>query len=184
MRVETAGGKDNRESCPLPPEGRRWERPVENTSASTGGGTHSSGRRRAGFSLGSPDWFRVPLGTCHPWLIMRMQEGMPQKIRKTKPFWKWKQEAPTCPKLQTPKSPSQLRDELTLIILHRLSLSQQPLLDLSPILHFAASLFCRGASLALQVQVQSPNDLFAFSFQFSPLLPLKVFFLQGGQENI
>jgi len=63
----------------------------------------------------------------------------------------------------------------TPVILHRLLLLQQPLLDLSPGLRFPASLFRHEASFALQVQVQHPGDSFALSFQTSPLLPLQGF---------
>lgn len=72
-----------------------------------------------------------------------MQEGAPRKTGNTEQFWKWKREAPTCPKLQSPRAHSSSGTRQTLVISHRLL----PPLDLLPV-HPAA------AGLRHRVQVQ------------------------------
>lgn len=166
MRVETAGGRQPGIWSPSRRvgEGRGpWKTPVPRPEEALVAADKGE--------LGSR-WavcFGALLGTCHPWLTTRMQEGAPRKIRKDKPFWKWNQERPTCPTPQPRESPRQPRDEPRTACTAPTATAADPLLRLSPALHGAAS-----SLPALRGHVQRPNHPVAFSFHFSPLLPLKV----------
>lgn len=162
-RVGTAGGEVAGILSPSP-AGRRWEG-LWKTPDPDQRRTHISGLAQGALTVSGC------LGTCCLRLTVRTQEGAPRKTGSTELFWKWKREAPTCPKLQSLRAHGSSGTCQTLVISHRLL----PPLDLPPLSR------CRRPSSPGPSTALAQNRFLPPAFSSSASQSL---FLRGGPESI